>query len=346
MELQEYYYNGLPVYIVGDYECCDLKSIPVGSEFYLGSYPVSLIKLYTKSSGTEYYYKFSISGVSYSDTFTCGGSVISSSGFCLVSSVINPNSNNSLFLGVWHKLEDSTIVRRFTDTSLYGTCFVDSILVNYTSTGGEVLGMPDIGEKEQKLGYVPDINIPLPESVAADTNIGDINDAATAVLDYAGTAGNTLELEHEYVVEDINVDTGTDTETGEGTQEGTGTDAETGTQTGSLTLENVAADSLVEVAPETMLNDDTLLGLFISKFPWCIPFDLYFAISAFAADPVAPEFEVNLFEGVRWEGLALSGTEMTLSFEAFEKVAAVTRWSTLIVFCAGLAMITKRMIWS
>lgn len=213
--------------------------------------------------------------------------------------------------------------------------------IDYNITAEGTLGMPDIGEKEEKLGYVPDVNIPLPETVAEDTNIGDINDAADAVLDYAGTAGNTLDLEYEYV-EDTNVDTGTDTETGEGT----GTDTETGTQTGSVALENVAADSLVEVAPETMLQDDTLMGLFISKFPWCIPFDLYFAISAFAADPVAPEFEVNLFEGVSWEGLDLSGTEMTLSFEAFEKVAAVTRWSTLIIFCAGLAMITKRMIWS
>lgn len=73
---------------------------------------------------------------------------------------------------------------------------------------------------------------------------------------------------------------------------------------------------------------------------------MYFAISAFAADPVTPEFEIDLFEGVSWDSLDLSGTEMTLSFEAFERVAAVTRWSTLIVFCAGLAMITKRMIWS
>lgn len=229
----------------------------------------------------------------------------------------------------------------FQSSNSYVIADYDHVLVNYNATASDVVGLPDLEEKETELGYVPDINIPLPETVAEDTNTGDINDAADAVLDYAGTAGNTLDLEYEYV-EDTNVDTGTDTETGEGT----GTDAETGTQTGSLTLENVAADSLVEVAPETMLQDDTLMGLFISKFPWCIPFDLYFAISAFAADPVAPEFEVNLFEGVSWEGLDLSGTEMTLSFEAFEKVAAVTRWSTLIVFCAGLAMITKRMIWS
>lgn len=250
------------------------------------------------------------------------------------------NFNNSLYLLITS--DGNTYCKNFFRT---GTYSLTNSATSLTATASDVVGLPDLEEKETELGYVPDINIPLPETVAADTNIGDINDAADAVLDYAGTAGNTLDLEYEYV-EDTNVDTGTDTGTGEGTQEGTGTDAETGTQTGSVALENVAADSLVEVAPETMLEDDTLMGLFISKFPWCIPFDLYFAISAFAADPVAPEFEVNLFEGVSWEGLDLSGTEMTLSFEAFEKVAAVTRWSTLIVFCAGLAMITKRMIWS
>lgn len=217
--------------------------------------------------------------------------------------------------------------------------------LSYTATGSDVLGLPDLDEKETELGYVPDVSIPLPETVAEDTNIGDANDAATAVLDYAGTAGNTLDLEYEYVNEDTNVDTDTDTETDEGTQEGAGTDTETGTQAGSVTLENVAADSLVEVAPETMLEDDTLLGLFVSKFPWCIPFDLYFAVSAFAADPVAPEFEIDLFEGVSWGGIDFSDTTMVLSFDIFERVAAVVRWSTLIVFCGGLAMITKRMIW-
>lgn len=219
--------------------------------------------------------------------------------------------------------------------------------VSYTVTASDVIGLPDLEEKETELGYVPDVNIPLPEVIYEGSDAPTtVDEASTAVLDYAGTAGNILDLDYEYANTDTNVDTGTDTDTNEGTQEGTGTDAETGTQSGTLTLENVAADSLVEVAPETMLEDDTLLGLFISKFPWCIPFDLYYAIAAFAADPVAPEFEVNLFEGVSWEGLDLSGTEMTLSFEAFEKVAAVTRWSTLIIFCAGLAMITKRMIWS
>lgn len=214
--------------------------------------------------------------------------------------------------------------------------------VDYTATASDTLGLPDLDEKEEELGYVPDVSIPLPEEVAEDTNIGDINDAANAVLDYIGTAGNTLGLDYEYVNRDTNVDTGTD----EGAGEGTITDTETGTLTGSVTIENVAADSLVEVKPESLVDDDTLTGLFVTKFPWCIPFDLYFAISAFAADPVTPEFEIDLFEGVSWDSLDLSGTEMTLSFEAFERVAAVTRWSTLIVYCAGLAMITKRMIWS
>lgn len=212
----------------------------------------------------------------------------------------------------------------------------------FFATASDTLGLPDLDEKEEELGYVPDVEIPLPEEVAEDTNIGDINDAANAVLDYVGTAGNTFYVNYEYVYEDTNVDTGTD----EGTGEGTITDTETGTLTGTVALENVAADSLVEVKPEAMIDDETLTGLFVTKFPWCIPFDLYFAISAFAADPVTPEFEIDLFEGVSWDSLDLSGTEMTLSFESFEKVAAVTRWSTLIVFCAGLAMITKRMIWS
>lgn len=220
--------------------------------------------------------------------------------------------------------------------------YIETNDYSYSTTASDTLGLPDLDEKEEELGYVPDVSIPLPEEVAEDTNIGDINDAANAVLDYIGTAGNTLGLDYEYVNRDTNVDTGTD----EGAGEGTITDTETGTLTGSVTVENVAADSLVEVKPESLVDDDTLTGLFVTKFPWCIPFDLYFAISAFAADPVTPEFEIDLFEGVSWDSLDLSGTEMTLSFEAFERVAAVTRWSTLIVYCAGLAMITKRMIWS
>lgn len=284
----------------------------------------------SKANSTSYYYP----------TFSTASDV----GFCI--GARKDSNSYTLFPSYWVRSANKSSVYYISSNIYTSGIDLDFTKVSYTVTASDVVGLPDLEEKETELGYVPDVNIPLPESVVADTNIGDINEAATAVLDYAGTAGNTLDLDYEYANTDTNVDTGTDTDTNEGTQEGTGTDAETGTQSGTLTLENVSADSLVDVAPETMLEDDTLLGLFISKFPWCIPFDLYYAIAAFAADPVAPEFEVNLFEGVSWEGLDLSGTEMTLSFEAFEKVAAVTRWSTLIIFCAGLAMITKRMIWS
>lgn len=346
----QYYYNGFPCYYYNSsiYNSdTEIVKIPDGTSFSLGSHSLTVNYCYVGSDGIRYNQSVTVDGSEVSFELYFGLQIYDSGIILLMNSYPDSNGIFSLYLGSYFKYISSGV--KYLSFRIEKNYFsnpirvpADIVNVNYTATASDTLGLPDLDEKEAELGYVPDVEIPLPEEVATDTNIEDINDAANAVLDYVGTAGNTFYVNYEYVYEDTNVDTGTD----EGTGEGTITDTETGTLTGSVTLENVAADSLVEVKPETMIDDETLTGLFVTKFPWCIPFDLYFAISAFAADPVVPEFEVDLFEGVSWEGLDLSGTEMTLSFEAFEKVAAVTRWSTLIVFCAGLAMITKRMIWS
>lgn len=73
-------------------------------------------------------------------------------------------------------------------------------------------------------------------------------------------------------------------------------------------------------------------------FPFCIPFDIYHFFEALAADPVAPCFEIPFYV----EGLVDYTFEIDLS--VFESVAQVVRIMELLLFCVGLALVTRNLI--
>lgn len=75
-----------------------------------------------------------------------------------------------------------------------------------------------------------------------------------------------------------------------------------------------------------------------SVFPFCIPFDLYHFFACLAADPVAPSFEIPFVV----DGLVDYTFQIDLS--AFESVAQVLRIMELLLFCIGLALVTRNLI--
>ena len=73
-------------------------------------------------------------------------------------------------------------------------------------------------------------------------------------------------------------------------------------------------------------------------FPFCIPFDVVDMIKLLDAEPVAPSYTVN------WQ---IPIINRALSFEVdlspFNSVAAILRNLEIIIFCIGLAMVTRSM---
>lgn len=74
-------------------------------------------------------------------------------------------------------------------------------------------------------------------------------------------------------------------------------------------------------------------------FPFCIPFDLFDIVTAFAAEPEAPVFEWPI-SVPRW------GFEYTLKvdLQEWEDIASLFRTLELTIFCVGLAIVTREKI--
>ena len=85
------------------------------------------------------------------------------------------------------------------------------------------------------------------------------------------------------------------------------------------------------------VSDYQVAGL-PSVFPFCIPFDLYNFVSCLAADPVAPSFTWRFYV----PGICDESIEIDLA--EFNNVAQVLRTMELLLFCVGLAFVTRKII--
>ena len=109
-----------------------------------------------------------------------------------------------------------------------------------------------------------------------------------------------------------------------------------------------AAVSEGESTLEMTHSDVQSLGnLMLTKFPFCIPWDFARAVGLLAAPAEAPHWTIDLFGPVAgmvggWHG----STTVDIDFSQFSTLAAVCRWMETIIFCAGLAVGTKRLLWT
>lgn len=113
-------------------------------------------------------------------------------------------------------------------------------------------------------------------------------------------------------------DTGTDTDTPSKPGEGTDTDKP-----------NVNWPSA---------GDISLPKLIISKFPFCIPFDVARLIGLLEADPKTPIFHVPLKVGT------ILNEEIVLDLSQWDNAVRIIRWGELLVFVAGLVLVTRNYI--
>lgn len=111
-------------------------------------------------------------------------------------------------------------------------------------------------------------------------------------------------------------DTGTDTDNPSKPGEGTDTDNPNWPDTGSLSLPKLIA----------------------SKFPFCIPFDVARLIGLLEAEPKAPVFHIPVVYA------NIVNEEIVIDFDKFADVLQIIRWGEIMLFVAGLVVITRNYI--
>lgn len=125
--------------------------------------------------------------------------------------------------------------------------------------------------------------------------------------------------------------------------------ADTLEPTATITATDVI-DTPVQPYPDIDGLGLPLLGAALtSRFPFCIPWDFVDTVQLLAADPVAPDFSFDLLpQRIRDYCHITASTEVRFNMgdPKFSKVGVFCRWGSLISFCFGLAVLTKRMIWT
>ena len=108
---------------------------------------------------------------------------------------------------------------------------------------------------------------------------------------------------------------------------------------GDLTIDNVFDFSGDDPDDETF-NKVTFYGL-EKKFPFCLPFDIYYFLDALDAEPRAPAFTIV----IPLHNFGFEDYSLKIDFSQFDPVFKVVRGCELFLACFGLVFITKKMIW-
>lgn len=176
-----------------------------------------------------------------------------------------------------------------------------------------------------------DYLVKVPDLPAVDTATGAVSWPSDAVYNKDAVAvPYPVDAAGEKVA-DIPFDVPVDQTTGKDITADTGTDVKPDVKPG----EGTDTDTDVKWPTETDLS---LPKLIITKFPFCIPFDVARLIGLLEADPKAPVFKVPLKYG------AVMDEEITLDLSQFSDAIRIVRWGELILFVAGLAYVTRNYI--
>lgn len=131
--------------------------------------------------------------------------------------------------------------------------------------------------------------------------------------------------------EDVVVNAATGEKVQAGTDEGTDTKAEVG----DIALEDIQA------------QEQALGMVFISKFPFSIPWDVFKAVQLLAAPAEAPYWEVDFLAPMEHRVGAWQGdTTVVIDMGEYPIIGQVCRWASTFMFVWALMLGTKRLIWT
>ena len=112
-------------------------------------------------------------------------------------------------------------------------------------------------------------------------------------------------------------------------------------QTDAMIKDWVDANQTPEPEPPgDASKDDFKIQDLETVFPFCIPWDVYYLISAVAAEPVAPVIDFPL----NFSNFGLDDYELTVDFGDYNDFAVVIRAVEALSFCVGLALVTRNLI--
>lgn len=113
---------------------------------------------------------------------------------------------------------------------------------------------------------------------------------------------------------------------------------DTGTDTDNPSKPGEGTDTDKPIVNWPSAGDISLPKLIISKFPFCIPFDVARLIGLLEADPKTPIFHVPLKVGT------ILNEEIVLDLSQWDNAVRIIRWGELIAFVAGLVLVTRNYI--
>ena len=281
----------------------------VGSE---GTWKFVVTRTLAPSGDYEFSLVSYLNGVRHSD-------VIKYSQVASVYVKIGPYSINYAHIGLaaWN-----------TDGSLGDVSFVDwcervdgSVLTGVTS----VPVVPDLKYPSD------DYLVRMPDIPSVDTATGDITYPNDTAYTKDAVAAPYPIGDDGVKVPDIPFDIPVDQTSGKPLDD-TGTDTDTPSKPG----EGTDTDKPSVNWPSA--GDISLPKLIISKFPFCIPFDVARLIGLLEADPKTPIFHVPLKVGT------ILNEEIVLDLSQWDNAVRIIRWGELIVFVAGLVLVTRNYI--
>lgn len=92
--------------------------------------------------------------------------------------------------------------------------------------------------------------------------------------------------------------------------------------------------------PSEGSQDDFRIEDLEKVFPFCIPWDVYYLLSALSADPVAPAIDFPL----NFSNFGLDDYRLSVDFVEYEAFAVALRAIEVLGFCVGLALVTRNLI--
>ena len=196
-----------------------------------------------------------------------------------------------------------------------------------------VCNIPDsIALPKPDLVYPSDNNlVRLPDIPSVDTDTGEVTYPDSIAYTKDAVAAPYPIGDDGVKVPDIPFDVPVDQTSGK-PMDDTGTDTDNPSKPG----EGTDTDKPSVNWPSA--GDISLPKLIISKFPFCIPFDVARLIGLLEADPKTPIFHVPLKVGT------ILDEEIVLDLSQWDKAVRIIRWGELIVFVAGLVLVTRNYI--
>lgn len=216
-----------------------------------------------------------------------------------------------------------------TSTERYFSSFLGA---NNVSNVAVVKGFYDIAVPTPDLAYPSDnYLVRMPDIPSVDTATGEVTYPDSIPYTKDAVAAPYPIGDDGVKVPDIPFDIPVDQTSGK-PMDDTGTDTDTPSKPG----EGTDTDKPSVNWPSA--GDISLPKLIISKFPFCIPFDVARLIGLLEADPKPPIFHVPLKVGT------ILNEEIVLDLSQWDNAVRIIRWGELIVFVAGLVLVTRNYI--